>query len=159
MELIIRPFRAADLDPLYFLEQRCHSAAFRLAYRHLRDTLLDPEVSALVAETDQRDAPPIVAALVLKGAPAAECLHVITLMVDADFRRLGIAGRLLDWALRLAETHGSAALAVPLEQTNAAGAAFLTARGFGPTEEACAYFTDPQEGQLWVRPLEAQEAP
>ncbi|MBI4081147.1 MAG: GNAT family N-acetyltransferase [Candidatus Lambdaproteobacteria bacterium] len=153
MELRIRPFRATDFDRLYFLEQRCHAPAFRMAYQHLLATLLDEHAAALVAEVEQPEGPPLAAALVVRAAQGAATLEIVTLMVDEAFRRLGIARRMMEWALRLAEAQGRHEVSVALEAGNGAGAAFLRATGFAPSDRPNACFPDPAQGALWLRTL------
>jgi len=158
LPLTIRPFRPEDLDPLYFLERRCHSETFRLPFQQLLETLLDPRVSALVAEVSDREERPLVGALVVQGMAGEPRLTLLTLMVDAPFRRAGIATRLLELAVRLAQAAGIAELATPLEADNAAGRAFLQAAGFAPAGEWAPYFPDGEAGRLWVCAVPAPEA-
>lgn len=155
MELRIREFRKGDMDALYFLNQRCHPPERRPRYARILDTLLDRDVAALVAEEVTAELSRLIGGLIVQGDPWNQRLFIVSLLVDADYRRLGIARRLLGWAERLGEGFRCRTLLVPLEAGNADGAAFLAAQGFHESEEAEPFFSGPAQGRLWVREVEA----
>ncbi len=147
------------MDALYFLSQRCLAPERRLPYFRLLDTLLDRDAAALVAEEVAEGYSRLVGGLIVQGDPWNRRLFVVSLMVDAEHRRLGIARRLLAWAERLGEGFGCRILLVPLEAGNEGGAAFLAAQGFHESDEESPFFAGPEEGRLWKREAEDREPP
>ena len=144
------------MDAVYFLDQHCFSAP--LPYSRLLDILLDRDAAALVAEEMKPDFTRVVAALIMQGDPWNARLHMLRLMVKADFRRLGLAGRLLALARRLGVGLRCETLLAPVEAGNAAGEAFLRATGFSLSEEETPYFADEREGRVWSLPLTPEPA-
>jgi ribosomal protein S18 acetylase RimI-like enzyme len=157
VEVLIRPFRPEDLDGLFVLDYRCYTAPYRFGYSQLLSTLRQPRVSAVVIEGERKG--DIVGGLIVRGEPEAGQAAVVSLMVEADFRRYGLGSRLLRWATEHARTSGWAAVVVPLERENAEAAAFLAANGFEDTGTAQPYFTTPEVGTLWRVHLTEAEAP
>jgi GNAT superfamily N-acetyltransferase len=157
VEVRFREFRKGDMDALYFLNQRCYAPERRQRYSRILDTLLDRDVAALVAEEVEEGYSSLIGGLIVQGDPWNRRLFIVSLMVDAPYRRLGIARRLLAWAERLGESFNCAALLVPLEAGNEDGAAFLAAQGFHESDEETPFFAGPEEGRLWLREAESDE--
>ena len=134
MELRFREFRKEDMDALYFLDQRCHPPEARSTFSGLLDNLLDRDAAALVAEEMAGEYQRVIGALIVRGDPWNSLLYIVSLMVNEEFRRLGIARRLLAWAEQLAIGFECKALLAPLAEGNEAGEAFLGANGFLPVE-------------------------
>ena len=157
VELRIREFRKGDMDALFFLNERCLAPTRRATYRELLDTLLDRDVGSLVAEEVAEGYSRLVAGLVVQGDPWNSRLFILALMVDAEYRRLGIARRLLAWAERFGRGFNCTSLLLPLEAGNAEGQAFLAAAGFHESDEHAPFFSEPSQGTLWSRDLKADE--
>jgi len=155
--LTIREFRLEDIDGLFILEQRCYDGTLAMTYPQLRTLLKDSGIATLVVVGETDGKPRMAGALIVKREAEAQRMMVVSLMVDPDYRRLGLGARLAGWSVRLAAAAGLPAVALPLEAENAPGAAFLRAQGFAPAESGAPFFTGPEDGTLWVRP--AQEAP
>ena len=151
MELRIREFQKQDMDALYFLDQSCYPPEQRSSYKALLDMLLDRDCAALVAEEIGEDYVRVIAALIVQGDPWRSRLFIVSLMVKVEFRRLGIAKRLLDWAERLAQGFHCNTLLVRSPQGYGLGEVFLTANGFsaGADEEGNA--PGGKQGILWKR--------
>jgi ribosomal protein S18 acetylase RimI-like enzyme len=158
-DLVIREFQADDVDGLFFLEQRCYAAPLAMAYAQLRALLKDPAIATLVTVGETEGAPRMVAALIVRQEPAQQRLIVVSLMVDPDYRRVGLGRRLAAWAQRAAAVAGLPGVAVPLEAENGGGAAFLKALGFAPAESGVPFFNGPEDGAVWHRAVSAGEAP
>ncbi len=157
MEVLIRPFRAGDLDALFVLDYRCYAAPYRFGYQQLLRTLQDRNVSAIVIEGEAQDR--LIGGLIVRSDPARKQITVISLMVESDYRRLGLARRLVAWAEGLARSNQWEAIVVPLERGNEAGAAFLNATGFFESEDSDPYFASHEEGALWRLPLNDEGDP
>lgn len=154
-QLTLREFQADDIDGLFFLEQRCYEGALAMSYQQLRALLKDPGVATLVLVGKVEDAPRMVAALTVKPEAEQGRLMIVSLNVDPDYRRLGLARQLAERARRAAAQLKLAAVAMPVEAENAPGAAFLKAVGFEPAEDAKPYFTGPEDGTLWRLAVES----
>lgn len=152
MEILIRPFERPDMDPLYFLDQRCTMPGARLTYERLLTALLERNVSAVVMVEDMEEKPPpMLGSLIVRSDSARRTLHVLALMVDPDFRRLGLARRLMDWAVHLGASKGLSEVAVVEESDEAAP--FLEALGFQRTDELAPGFRRPDPRPRWTRDL------
>jgi ribosomal protein S18 acetylase RimI-like enzyme len=156
---VIREFQADDIDGLFFLEQRCFEPPFAMDYPQLRALLKDPAIATLVIVGQAGDVPRMVGALLVRREPAQARLVMISLLVDPDYRRLGLGGRLAHWAQRAAAAAGLASVAMPVEAENAAGAAFLLAQGFAPGPDGSPFFSGPEDGTLWHRAVSPAETP
>ena len=160
MEIVIRPFRPEDMDACFFLDRRCHPPEFQIDYGRMYRTLLDGRVTALVAAEDMKEqAAPIVGYLVLRGDEELGDLTLLALTVDPDFRRLGLARRLLDWAVRLGQSSDfrviSAAEEAPTEELRG----FLEAVGFRSIGERMEGFRCGAQRPRWERLLGGAESP
>lgn len=151
MEVLIRPFRPADLDGLFVLDYRCYAPAYRFGYQQLLLTLQQREVTALVIEGERPG--DIIGGLICRSEPQAGRVAVVSLMVEPDFRRLGLGSRLLAWCLGFARRSGWEAVVVPVERENAGAAAFLAANGGEDTGAAQPFFPAPETGTLWRIPV------
>ena len=89
MEVLIRPFRPGDLDALFVLDYRCYAAPYRFGYQQLLRTLQDRDVSAIVIEGEAQDE--LIGGLIVRSDRARKQVTVISLMVESDYRRLGLA--------------------------------------------------------------------
>ncbi len=152
MEIVIRPFRPEDMDACYFLDRRCYPPEMQIEYGRMYRTMLDGRVTALVAAEDMEEqAAPIVGCLLLRGDEALGELTLLALTVDPDFRRLGLARRLLDWAVRLGEGSGFRVLCAAEETPTAELRGFLEAVGFRSTGERMEGFRCGAQRPRWER--------
>ena len=155
MEVVIRPFQPEDMDPLYFLDQRCAPPGERLAYARLLTALLERDVLAVVAAEEMEARPqPLLGSLIVRAEPARGALNLLVLMVDPPYRRLGIARRLMGWAARLGQSQGLREVAAIEEGEHFETAAFLEALGFRRTEEVAPGFRLPEPRPRWTMALE-----
>ncbi|MCZ6646239.1 MAG: GNAT family N-acetyltransferase [SAR324 cluster bacterium] len=151
MEIRFREFRKADVDALFFLDQNCFPPVQQSAFSTLLDVLLHPDATAMVAEEIGEGYQRVIGGLIVRCEASRSRLHIVSLTVNEEFRRLGIARHLLEWAERLARSSKCNLLLVPLHYGNTAGEALLSASGFRiagdewEEEPAAAY------RQLWRR--------
>ena len=155
MELRIREFQKQDMDAIYFLDQGAYPENQRSSYSALLDALLDRDTAALVAEEIEEGLARVIAAIIVQADPWRSRLYIVSLMVNEEFRRLGIARRLVGWAEKLARGFDFNALVVRLPGDDAAGEAFLNANGFAvDTEGGVDGAGEPNDdgpGVLWMR--------
>ena len=154
MEIVIRPFRPEDMDACFFLDRRCHPPELQIEYSRMYRTMLDGRVTALVAAEDMEEqAAPIIGCLVLRGDEELGDLTLLALTVDPDFRRLGLARRLLDWAVRLGEGSDFRVLCAAEETPTEELRGFLEAVGFRSTGERMEGFRCGAQRPRWERIL------
>ncbi len=149
-DLVIREFRADDVDGVFFLEQQCYAPPAAMTYPQLRALLKDPAVATLVLVGESGAVPRMVGATIVRREPELQRLTMISLMIDPEYRRLGLGRLLLQRAQRAAAAAGLTAVAAPLEAENAPGAAFLRAQGFLPGADGAPFFSGPEDGTLWL---------
>jgi ribosomal protein S18 acetylase RimI-like enzyme len=160
MEILIRPFERTDVDPLYFLDQRCHPEGGRVAYHRWLSALLDPAVSALVVAEDTEARPqPLIGCLVVKAEPWRGVLNILALMVDTEYRRHGIAQRLLDRASGAARRLGLRELALLQESEEEGLLGFLESAGFSRTDELAPGLRHAEPKPLWSLSLGEADPP
>lgn len=150
MELRIREFQKQDMDAIYFLDQGCYPEQQRSSFSALLDTLLGQDCAALVAEELGEGYARVIGALIVQGDPWRSKLYIVSLMVNDEFRRLGIARRLLGWAERLARGFECDTLLVRLPEDDAPAEAFLSANGFALSQPGPEK-SDDGPGVLWMR--------
>jgi ribosomal protein S18 acetylase RimI-like enzyme len=155
VQVTIRPFRPEDLDGLFVLDYRCYAPEYRFGYQQLLLTLQQPDVSALVIEGERKG--DVVGGLIVRGERQAQRAAIVSLMVEPDFRRLGLAKRLVQWAVGYARKSGWEAVVVPVEHGNEGAAAFLGAQGFQDTGAGQPWFAAPEVGTLWRLALAGTE--
>ena len=152
----MRPFRPEDLDGLFVLDYRCYAAPYRFGYQQLLLTLQQTDVTALVIEGERKG--DIIGGLIVRAERSTGQAAIVSLMIEPDYRRLGLGKRLLEWAEGYARKSGWKAVVVPLERGNEAAAAFLSARGFGDTGQGQPWFASSEVGTLWRLSLEKTAA-
>jgi GNAT superfamily N-acetyltransferase len=152
VEVTLRPFRPEDLDGLFVLDYRCYAPSYRFGYQQLLLTLQQADVTALVIEGERKG--DIVGGLIVRAERSAARAAVVSLMIEPDYRRLGLGKRLLEWVEQYARKSGWQDVVVPLERGNEAATAFLTTRGFADTGQGQPWFASPEVGTLWRLALE-----
>ena len=162
MELRIREFQKQDMDAIYFLDQEAYPEAQRSSYSALLDALLDRDSAALVAEEIEEGHTRIIGAMIVLADPWRSKLYIVSLMVNQEFRRLGIARRLLGWAEKLARGFGFDALLVRLPDDDAPGEAFLSANSFAVSGDGGGdgggEAPEAGPGVLWIREVADETA-
>ena len=96
--IVIRDYRAADLEAIFRLDQRCFAAEFRFDRESMLHFTEVRQAIALVAETGAGEVAGFVIVHV-ERVSAVRVGYVVTLDVAPEFRRMGLAGALMDEAL------------------------------------------------------------
>lgn len=157
MEIVLRPFHPGDMDGLYFLDRHCHDSERRIAYGRMLNTMLEKDITAIVAAEAQPGLSETIAgAMIIRSEPWHGRLNLLVLMVHPDFRRLGIARRLVSWAGRIGCGSGFRELAIAQND----GPQFndiLQGLGFRREEQVVHSYRDGIDVPLWVRSISPAE--
>ncbi len=147
---VVRPARPADVEPMARIEQDVFSdpwpvAAFAdmLPAQHVRITVASAGADVLGY------------CVLLRAADEGEIANIA---VAPDARRRGIAGELLDDALRSAAHSGVGSVYLEVRVSNDAARALYASRGFIAVGRRRAYYRNPLEDALvlrWARPVSA----
>jgi [ribosomal protein S18]-alanine N-acetyltransferase len=123
-EISVRDYRALDLEAMFRLDVACFTAEFRFDRASMQAFAAEPGAIALVAETMDGE---LVGFVIVhtERAAAGRRGYVVTLDVSEDWRRKGLAGRLM----REAES-----------RTVAAGARWMELHVFTGNEAAIRFY-------------------
>ncbi len=127
--IVIRDYRTADLEAIFRLDQICFAAEFRFDRESMKYFAEARQAIALVAETDGGR---IVGFLIVHVEPvsALRVGYVVTLDVAPQFRRMGLAGALMDEASRRVAAAGVHRMELHVYAGNAEAIRFYESRGY-----------------------------
>jgi ribosomal-protein-alanine N-acetyltransferase len=142
--LALMTAEADDLDALLELERVCFSHPWTAG--HFKDALRDERQRVLVLRTPRPHPDPtrgVLAYCVVQWV--ADELHVHNLAVHPDWRRRGLARRLLPLALHLGQAHGARRTFLEVRPSNAAALALYESHGFRTVAVRPRYYEHPIE--------------
>jgi len=128
-EIVIRDYRAADLEAIFRLDQICFGAEFRFDRESMKNFAEARQAVALVAETDGGR----VAGFLIVHVERVSVLrvgYVVTLDVAPEFRRMGLAGALMDEASQRVAAAGVDRMELHVYAGNAGAIRFYESRGY-----------------------------
>jgi ribosomal-protein-alanine N-acetyltransferase len=128
-EIVLRDFRATDLDAMFLLDEACFDTAFRFDWESMREFVAEPRAITIIAE-DVRGG---LAGFVITHVESrlnAKRGYVVTLDVAAESRRTGVAGRLMDESERRAALAGAAQVELHVFAENEGAIRFYEGRGY-----------------------------
>jgi ribosomal-protein-alanine N-acetyltransferase len=141
MNLIIRKMTLDDIPAVIDLDQKSFSLPW--PERSFRFELTDnPASRCWVAELDGKVVAMIVVWLIVSEA------HVATIATHPDFRRRGIAERLLSHALRHLMVEGAVSSFLEVRESNAAAQAMYRKFGYEETGRRRRYYRDNDEDAI-----------
>jgi len=143
---MIRPAELEDLDALVSLENRCFEGD-RLDKGSLRWTLNRPTALCLVEEAEGR-----VRGYVLLRS-REEFVRILSLAVDPEARRQGVAKALLEEAEKVVRELGGQSLVLELREDNAAALALYESLGFKQTGTLLGYYHDRSDARRMQKAL------
>lgn len=145
---MIRPATTEDLDALVALEERCFEAD-RLDKAALRHALNSQVMLCLVDEHEDV----VRGHLLLRVRPRTGEARVLSLAVQPDQRRRGVANALLEAAEQAVRDGGFAELVLELREDNAAALALYQSRGYRQTGTLLAFYHDKSDARRLAKPL------
>lgn len=125
----LREYRTTDLDAMFRLDQLCFAPEFRFDRSSMLQFAEAGNAVTVVAETDEGRVIGFVIAHLERGANF-RAGYLITLDVAPDFRRIGLAGRMMDVVERRVVEAGSARMDLHVFTGNEAAIRFYEARGY-----------------------------
>jgi ribosomal protein S18 acetylase RimI-like enzyme len=120
----LRPYRAADFETLYRIDQACFPKGIAYARAEFKHYLRSEGSHCLIAEAAGE-----VAGFILTGQ-SAKIAHIITLDVLEPYRRLGVGTELLRAAEQAASSHGVQRIYLETATTNKAAIALWKKHGY-----------------------------
>lgn len=146
VEVRIRPMQAADLDTVHAID--CLSFSLPWPANAFRYELLENERSLLwVAEVETASGEKQVVGDIVLWLVVDEA-HIATLAVHPDYRRCGIARRLITVALTAAKQRGMQSATLEVRAGNLAAQSLYRSFGFQIAGRRRAYYQDNQEDAL-----------
>ncbi|HSC46665.1 MAG TPA: GNAT family N-acetyltransferase [Gammaproteobacteria bacterium] len=145
---MIRPAELADLDALVALEERCFEAD-RLDRGSLRHALASLTMLGLVDE----DRDQVRGYVLLRFRRQSTQVRILSLAVDPDARRQGVARALLKEVETAAQEQGVTELILELREDNAVALALYRSLGFDQTGTLLAYYHDKSDALRLSKPL------
>lgn len=145
-EITIRPMRVEDLATVYQID--CLSFSLPWPANAFRYELMENQNSRLwVAELTAADEVGVVVGAIVVWLVVDEA-HIATLAVHPDYRRRGIATRLLKTALQESARLGMRSATLEVRAGNLAAQALYQRFGFEVVGRRRAYYQDNQEDAL-----------
>jgi ribosomal-protein-alanine N-acetyltransferase len=129
MEVELRSYRDGDLDAMVALDALCFTAEFLFDRQSMLDFARARNAITVLAESSED----VLAGLVivhLERAARSRRGYVVTLDVAPDFRRQGLAGRLMDAAEQQSQAEGAAWMELHVSVINSAAILFYEGRGY-----------------------------
>ena len=145
---MIRPAELSDLDALVALEERCFEAD-RLDRGSLRHALASLTMLGLVEEDHDK----VRGYVLLRFRRQSTQVRILSLAVDPEARRRGVASALLKEVETAAQEQGVTELVLELREDNAAALALYRSLGFDQTGTLLAYYHDKSDALRLSKPL------
>jgi [ribosomal protein S18]-alanine N-acetyltransferase len=142
----IEPLRAEDIPDAVRLEESCGlSSRQEAGYQH---ALHQPHEILLVVLMEPVAIDPRHLVGLFSGVVVVDELQIDNVVVAEDYRRYGLASRLLTEALRLAPQHGAVSAILEVRAQNASARALYQKYGFSVTGLRRAYYHEPPDDAL-----------
>ena len=92
--VVLRDYRASDLDAMFRLDETCFAEEFRFDWRSMRDFAEEPDAVVRVAEREGGIAGFVIAHM--ERMALQLCAYVVTLDIAPEYRRQGLARSLMN---------------------------------------------------------------
>ena len=128
-DIVLRDFRAADLDAMFLLDEACFDEAFRFDLESMREFVAEPGAITVIAESiDGGLAGFAITHVELRLSVKRG--YVVTLDVAAESRRMGVAARLMEETERRAASAGAMQVELHVFAENEGAIRFYEGRGY-----------------------------
>jgi ribosomal-protein-alanine N-acetyltransferase len=144
----LRPFRLADLQTLYEIDQACFVPGISYSQEELTAFIGHRNSQTWVAEEGGE----IVGFLIAHREPR-KILHIVTIDVLKLWRRRKVGSLLMDAAEQWAGDHGLRMIGLETAQDNLAAQRFYAARGYRKVDEIAHYYADGTAAWIMVKEI------
>jgi ribosomal-protein-alanine N-acetyltransferase len=148
----IRGYLHEDFEALYLLDQECYAPGIAYSRRTLRLFLSDPGAECLVAEERLPGATPRVVAFLMADRRGRQG-HIVTVDVDAAYRRRSIGSALLAEMEEKLSRAGVREVELETATTNQPAVAFWQKHGYRACGILQRYYGNGQDAFLMTKPL------
>lgn len=151
-ELILREYQAADLDAMFVLDCVCFAEVYRFSRRAMRGFAEARGAISLVAvEKDDFLAGFVIAQR--QGPARRRYGYVVTLDVAPEWRRRGLAKRLMAKAERGMEEQGADTMVLHVSTENEAAWRFYEKTGYERVGVEADFYAKGMDAFLYVKPV------
>jgi ribosomal-protein-alanine N-acetyltransferase len=146
-----RSYRSGDTDAMYALDVVCFERPFRFSRRSMRGFAEDSSARVVVAEENEA----LVGFVIVQIEPAERGLsgYIVTLDVDPNHRRRGVAGSLMCEIEAQVTAEGCASLMLHVFVDNAGAVRFYTGQGFLRLGRVKAFYGSGRDAWLYQKDL------
>jgi ribosomal-protein-alanine N-acetyltransferase len=150
-EVVLRRYLPADLDALYAMDVACFEAPFRFSRSMMRRFAEAAKARVVVAAAG----PKIVGFCIVhvEREESGRVGYVVTLDVEEDYRRTGIAAMLMEEAERQCAASGCAAMVLHVFVGNAAALRFYERCGYERTSAEPGFYGVGLAAEVWLKRL------
>jgi [ribosomal protein S18]-alanine N-acetyltransferase len=128
-EIVLRDFRATDLDAMFRLDEACFDEEFRFDWESMREFVAEPGAITIIAE-DVRGGLAGFAITHVESRLTGKRGYVVTLDVATEHRRMGVAGVLMEETEQRAVLAGAAQVELHVFAENEGAIRFYEGRGY-----------------------------
>lgn len=138
----LRPFRPSDLDALYEIDRACFPPGISYSRREMARYVRDRNSRTWIAEEGDT-----IMGFVIAECEAGRESHIITIDVVSEWRRRGVATRLMDAAEEWARQQGAERVYLETAEDNLPAQQFYQGRGYERVNRIEGYYSN---GAAWV---------
>lgn len=142
----IRPFRPADLQTLYEIDQACFPPGVSYSCEELARFISHRNSKTWVAQAGDE-----IAGFLIADRQPQQVGHIITLDVVERWRRRGIGAKLMDDAEKWAQREGLRLIYLETAEDNLAAQRFYNARGYEKVEKIDRYYSNGAAAWVMVK--------
>jgi [ribosomal protein S18]-alanine N-acetyltransferase len=148
MDVRLRPLRLDDLDRVMELEDQLFGPGAWGRGAYVEELTVAPGRTYVAAVVDAEDGERLVG---YAGLAAAEEAQVMTVGVDADYRRRGIGARLVDALLAAAREDGARTVLLEVRASDEGAQRLYRRAGFEPVGRRRRYYQAEREDAVVMR--------
>jgi len=150
----LRPFRAADLDTLYQIDQVCFPPGVSYSREELEDFIRDQDSVTWVAESGAE-----LVGFLVANQETPHAAHIITIDVMEAWRRQGVGRALMDAAEAWAGVQDLPLVYLETAVDNTVAQRFYESRGYERYQRVENYYHSGAAAWVMVKRLKRESAP
>jgi ribosomal-protein-alanine N-acetyltransferase len=150
-DIMLRGYRASDLDALYALDVACFAPPFRFSRAAMRRFAGASSARVVIAERDGQICGFCIVDVERRGG--SRLGYIVTLDVPEAQRRRGVAGLLMAEAEQQCEADGCSAMALHVHTGNEAARRFYERSGYVRSGAAPGFYGAGLDAEVWQKML------